>query len=128
MRFPRDRRLAEGAVFDALLKSGRRVQAGPVGGRLAPSAMGASAPARLGITVAKRHLKRAVDRNTVKRLIREAFRHHAENVSGSDMLISLRFEPQKLRSRQGRAVVNAALDQLFKAALRKPTPAVDEHA
>ena len=29
---------------------------------------------RLGIVVAKRHVKRAVDRNTIKRIIRESFR------------------------------------------------------
>jgi len=34
-------------------------------------------PARLGITIAKRWAKRAVDRNRLKRVVRESFRHAA---------------------------------------------------
>jgi ribonuclease P protein component len=33
-------------------------------------------PSRLGFVLAKRHLKRAVDRNRVRRACREAFRTH----------------------------------------------------
>ncbi len=33
-------------------------------------------PSRLGFVLAKRHLKRAVDRNRVRRACREAFRRH----------------------------------------------------
>ena len=35
-----------------------------------------AAPSRLGFVLAKRHLKRAVDRNRVRRACREAFRQH----------------------------------------------------
>ncbi len=32
--------------------------------------------ARMGLVVAKKHAKRAVDRNQIKRIVRESFRHH----------------------------------------------------
>ena len=35
-----------------------------------------SAPAQLLVSVPKRHFKHAVDRNRVKRQVREAYRHH----------------------------------------------------
>lgn len=35
------------------------------------------AVARLGLTISRRVAKRAVDRNKLKRLARESFRHHA---------------------------------------------------
>lgn len=35
-----------------------------------------AAPSRLGFVLAKRHLKRAVDRNRLRRACREAFRQH----------------------------------------------------
>jgi ribonuclease P protein component len=43
--------------------------------------------ARLGLIVPKRHVPRAVDRNRVKRLIREWFRHNQGLVSGRDLLV-----------------------------------------
>jgi len=127
MRFPRDRRLADGAVFNALLNSGRRFQAGPVGARVALTMDDGHIAGRLGITVAKRHLKRAVDRNTVKRFIREAFRRHANEMGMKDVLISLRHAPADLRSAQGRANLHAALDRLFQAASRNDPqgPSID---
>jgi len=43
--------------------------------------------ARLGITVAKRYLARAVDRNKIKRLIRESYRQHAALLPPVDIVI-----------------------------------------
>ena len=45
---------------------------------------------RVGIVVAKHHLKRAVDRNVIKRLVRESFRHHKESLKGLDIIVLLR--------------------------------------
>jgi len=42
---------------------------------------------RLGMAISKRHVKRAVDRNRVKRLIREAFRQNQEAVPGLDLVV-----------------------------------------
>lgn len=43
--------------------------------------------ARLGTAVAKKILKRAVDRNRVKRLIRESFRKKQHDLAGLDLVV-----------------------------------------
>lgn len=43
--------------------------------------------ARLGTAVAKKILKRAVDRNRVKRLIRESFRLKQHDLAGLDLVV-----------------------------------------
>ncbi len=44
-------------------------------------------PARLGLAVAKKHVRRAVDRNRIKRLLRESFRHHQQQLKGLDLVV-----------------------------------------
>lgn len=46
--------------------------------------------ARVGIIVAKRYVKKAVLRHRIKRLIRESFRHHKNQLSGLDVVVLLR--------------------------------------
>ena len=41
---------------------------------------------RLGLAIAKKHLKKAVDRNRIKRLVRESFRSHQEELTGLDLV------------------------------------------
>ena len=46
--------------------------------------------ARLGLAVAKKQLRRAVDRNRVKRIIRESFRREWANLPGVDVVVMIR--------------------------------------
>jgi len=46
--------------------------------------------ARLGLIVAKRQLPRAVARNRFRRLARESFRRHQEQLSGLDVIVIAR--------------------------------------
>ncbi len=46
--------------------------------------------ARLGLAVARKHLRRAVDRNRVKRRVRESFRRHQRALGGLDVVVMTR--------------------------------------
>ncbi len=46
--------------------------------------------ARLGIIAGKQHLRRAVDRNRVRRVIRESFRHSQAALEGLDLIVMIR--------------------------------------
>mgnify|MGYP006172564297 CR=1 FL=1 len=76
--------------------------------------------ARLGVVVAKRHLKRAHDRNLVKRLARESFRHARTGLRPLDMVLRLNSRPDSL----DRKALRAELDQLF-GRMRPPAVAPD---
>jgi len=43
--------------------------------------------ARLGLAIAKKNIRRAVDRNRVKRLVRESFRHWQSHLAGTDVVV-----------------------------------------
>ena len=42
---------------------------------------------RLGLAISKRNIKTAVGRNRVKRLVRESFRHHWQQLAGLDIVV-----------------------------------------
>jgi ribonuclease P protein component len=48
---------------------------------------------RLGLIVPKRHVPLAVDRNRIKRLVREWFRHRQHGLAGRDVLVRLNGAP-----------------------------------
>lgn len=58
--------------------------------------------ARLGIVVGKRVAPRAVDRNFVKRLIREMFRKEQWRLNGLDVVVKLQKKPAKAWAREMR--------------------------
>jgi ribonuclease P protein component len=66
--------------------------------------------ARLGMSVAARTMRRAVDRNRVRRLIRESFRVHQHGLPAVDIVVGTR-PPLKAAER---ACIRTALDQLWK--------------
>ena len=72
----RERRLGRPGEFDAVLQSpGVRLRRGPLWLGARPTD---AEHARLGLIVGKRLLRRAVDRNRAKRLLRESFRQRAD--------------------------------------------------
>lgn len=47
-------------------------------------------PSRLGIVASKKHLKLAVQRNRFKRVVRESFRQHQQQLVGLDLVVLVR--------------------------------------
>ena len=84
---PRETRLRRPAEFAAL-----RTSSGRLGGRCfhlrhAPNALG---HARLGLAISKRVSKRAVERNRIKRLVRESFRRVRTQLPDIDVMVMAR--------------------------------------
>jgi ribonuclease P protein component len=46
--------------------------------------------ARLGLAIAKKQVRRAVDRNRIKRVVRESFRHHQQELASMDCVVMAR--------------------------------------
>lgn len=79
-----ERRLTQSAVFVRLLQQGKRRS---IGGYTFYLAWREDGPPRLGILVTRKHSARAVERNRLKRRIREAFRLEQESLGGLDVLV-----------------------------------------
>jgi ribonuclease P protein component len=113
-RAPRRRRLSRSAEFERVYRQGRSK-----GNRFlvlyafpredaAPDADGP----RLGLSVSRR-VGGAVDRNRVKRVLREAFWAEAERLpAGSDYVVVARPDSRELAEREGAGGVRTALAEL----------------
>lgn len=55
--------------------------------------------ARLGLAIPRKQIRRAVERNRIKRLIRESFRRHQDLLSGLDVVVIGRSELTKKNTR-----------------------------
>lgn len=88
--FRRQHRLVKRDVV-GLLQEGARLGKANLVVRLRENKSGSG---RLAIAVPKRILKRAIDRNRVKRVIRESFRLHAARALPVDLLVTLQSRPK----------------------------------
>ncbi|MGD8407346.1 MAG: ribonuclease P protein component [Thiohalophilus sp.] len=61
--------------------------------------------ARLGLAIPKRHIRRAVDRNRIKRQIRESFRAEQSKLVGLDIVVMARSGADRLSNRELREVL-----------------------
>ena len=100
--YSRRHRFAARGSFGALLRGSRKLR-----GRLAVIHVGPGRGgiSRLGIALTRRLVPRSVDRNLVKRLLRDLFRRHAVKLSGLDCVVAL-------RERFDRAQAPAVLDEI----------------
>ncbi len=85
--FPKTARLTQPREFKQVLDSGQRQSDACF---ILISLPGATGQPRLGLVVARRHLRRAVDRNRVKRMVRESFRHSRASLPARDIVVMAR--------------------------------------
>jgi ribonuclease P protein component len=90
--FSRDERLKSDKVIETLFKSGQSFVAHPFRVVWLPTSE-AVFPVKLAISVPRKHFKKAVDRNRLKRRIREAFRRNKadfyEKLRASGMKVTI---------------------------------------
>jgi ribonuclease P protein component len=96
--------------FGAVLRSPRKVRGA---GAILHIATGTPGISRLGIALTRKLLPRAVDRNRVKRIVREAFRRHAAKAAGLDVVVALRERPDTGAASAWPAEVRLLLDRLL---------------
>ena len=72
--FPKKEKLKSKKVIDALFDKGKSVSVYPLRLVFIATSFNDDILVKTGVSVSKRHFKRAVDRNRIKRLLREAFR------------------------------------------------------
>jgi len=106
--FPRAARVRAKAEFDRVFQTGKRT-AEPL---LALHYLADDAPARLGLAVSRKVDPRAVGRNRIKRVLRDAFRHlRAELAPGSYVVVArpaaAKAPPAALREAFARALQRA---------------------
>jgi len=83
-RFSRSTRLLTPAAYRHVFEAGKRVHSGLLMAAYRPNEGGF---ARLGLAVAKRAVKRAHERNRIKRLAREHFRLAREEMPAVDLIV-----------------------------------------
>lgn len=87
---PRDVRLVKPAEFELVFKQNERARTDSLLVMARPNSL---AYARLGMVIAKRLLPRAVDRNRVKRCVRETFRLQRFDLPACDFVVRLIAKP-----------------------------------
>ncbi len=63
----------------------------------------------MGIVVAKKNVAKAHSRNRIKRVVREAFRHHKDKLGDLDLVVLVRFDADRLNN----ARLSSRLTKLF---------------
>lgn len=71
--------------------------------------------AKLGFAIAKKQIKRAVDRNRLKRLIRESFRKHQYELPNTGIVVMVRFKILQLNNEQ----IFARLERHWRQVIKK---------
>jgi ribonuclease P protein component len=102
-------RLRGASEFGDIFRSGRRLD-GPFLQVIARGATGSAG--RLGFVVSSKLLARAVDRNRVRRVVREAVRVRRPQIEAYDLIVRLRRAPSRLRGRELNQEISMLLDSL----------------
>jgi len=74
-------------LFDRLFRAGQRLDSPRVQLIVAPAT---DPPGRIGYVIGAKQMPRAVDRNRLRRVLREAIRGHGAALAGLDIVVRLR--------------------------------------
>lgn len=107
-------RLTRSADFDRVVRRGRSLACRELVLYLFPRED--PGPPRLGLSVSRK-VGGAVQRNRVKRLLREAFAIESSRLSGTDAVVVARHEARSLAEREGLAGMQGALAELISRAV-----------
>ena len=106
LRLPPERRMRRPAEFKHVYAAGKRL--GNEFFTVNAQANGLTC-ARLGMSIAARILRRAVDRNRLRRLIRESFRVNQPRLPAIDIVIGVRAGVQSVDN----ALLRSALEKIW---------------
>lgn len=85
--FSKRSRLLKAADFEAVFKTGRRFNVGAFTAVMSPNGMGI---ARVGFALSKKHAPKSVQRNRIRRVLRERFRLAQHQLVAVDLVLMLR--------------------------------------
>lgn len=74
--FPNNEKLKSRKTIDTLFSAGKSVGKYPLRLAYVESASGETEKIKMGVSVSKKYFKKAVDRNYIKRVLRETYRHN----------------------------------------------------
>jgi ribonuclease P protein component len=104
--FPKTARLPDRAVFERVLRHGKRYRTQGLTVSYLP---GNQPRARLGLVVPKRQVRHATMRNRIKRVVRESFRMHGSSLCPGDVVVLVYREAAELPA----AALRQAIDGLL---------------
>jgi ribonuclease P protein component len=110
LRFSRKNRLTSPSDFRFVFEKPRRL---PYKCLLLLARPNLSVLAKLGIIIAKQDVKRAVDRNQLRRIIRESFRQHQEALQGLDLVVRIRSPCQPPHTKADKKAFRNDVDYLW---------------
>jgi len=108
--FPKAARLLRPAEFKSVFADPVRISRNGV---VVLARLNGLGVARLGLAVAKRHVRRAHERNRIKRLARETFRRHAFRACGMDCVVLTRAGVDQVSNDELRAALDFAWQRLL---------------
>lgn len=77
---------------------------------------------RLGLVIAKKHIRLAVQRNRIKRILRETFRQNQQQLGGIDAVVLARAGLDKLDNQQLHKLFNKQWARIIKKANKAAEP------